>query len=96
MYNKLEGAEKDSFVEDIRPLVYLQKKNGNTKQVTSLERILDEHSTRSAKLGLGHAGNTASTDPTTSPRSDSPPSSVNSVEDKMKKTQSVDGSFQKA
>lgn len=41
----LKGDELDSFVEEVKPLLYLQKKNGTSKQIVALEKMLEEIAT---------------------------------------------------
>lgn len=40
----LEGEEQSTFVEQIKPLFYTLKKNGNSRQITAMEKMLDQHS----------------------------------------------------
>lgn len=48
----LKGDELDSFVEEVKPLLYLQKKNGTSKQIVALEKLLDE-------IAIGALGDTS-------------------------------------
>jgi hypothetical protein len=49
LFATLKGPELDSFADEIKPLFYLQKKNGNSRQLTALEKLLDEYALNAAK-----------------------------------------------
>lgn len=40
----LTGDEQTTFVEQIKPLFYTLKKNGNSRQIIAMEKMLDQHS----------------------------------------------------
>lgn len=40
----LTGDEQTAFVEQIKPLFYTLKKNGNSRQIIAMEKMLDLHS----------------------------------------------------
>ena len=45
----LQGEEQDAFVDQIRPLFHNFKKSGNTRQVTAMEKMLEQHSSGELK-----------------------------------------------
>ncbi|CAG9972257.1 unnamed protein product [Clonostachys byssicola] len=77
LFATLKGPELDSFADEIKPLFYLQKKNGNSRQLTALEKLLDEYALNAVKGDRpAHSDDASSTVPT--PASTNEANSVNS------------------
>ncbi|KAI8962751.1 ARM repeat-containing protein [Daldinia sp. FL1419] len=80
----LEGSDRDSFIEEMKPHFAVLKKYSTGRQITALDRLL------SASSAPGSAATTSPTTPTpsltmeqNSPESSSPPSTSASVEESM-------------
>ncbi|PFH55784.1 hypothetical protein XA68_17624 [Ophiocordyceps unilateralis] len=78
LLGQLSGAERDTLVEDIKPQFYSLKKNGATRQLQALEKLLGLGSKGEATPSHADASSASATpvltNETNSPQSSSPPS----------------------
>lgn len=59
----LTGDEQAAFVEQIKPLFYTLKKNGNSRQITAMEKMLDQHSRGELRPDLKQYGHVTAVAP---------------------------------
>ena len=76
----LDGDEQDAFVEQIKPLFQNFKKSGNARQVTAMEKMLEQHASGELRPDVSIYGQIRPVAPAPGITQDSDPASnVNGV-----------------